>query len=166
MIQEICVIDDSGADLIVDIRKAFMEKNEKIKLTLKTTSQLEEVLDTIPNLIIINEDRLDITIYEMVRNIRNDDNNAITPIIVVSSNSSKTHAVDVMKEMVQYYIRKPFEKEYAYYLIKNFLELLQVNRRISPLTGLPGNVQIQAEIKKRIFKREKFRNAIFRFRQF
>ncbi len=125
---------------------------------------LEEVLDTIPNLIIINEDRLDITIYEMVRNIRNDDNNAITPIIVVSSNSSKTHAVDVMKEMVQYYIRKPFEKEYAYYLIKNFLELLQVNRRISPLTGLPGNVQIQAEIKKRIFKREKFRNAIFRFR--
>ena len=164
MIQEICVIDDSGADLIVDIRKAFMEKNEKIKLTLKTTSQLEEVLDTIPNLIIINEDRLDITIYEMVRNIRNDDNNAITPIIVVSSNSSKTHAIDVMKEMVQYYIRKPFEKEYAYYLIKNFLELLQVNRRISPLTGLPGNVQIQAEIKKRIFKREKFRNAIFRFR--
>lgn len=164
MIQEICVIDDSGADLIVDIRKAFMEKNEKIKLTLKTTSQLEEVLDTIPNLIIINEDKLDITIYEMVRNIRNDDNNAITPIIVVSSNSSKTHAIDVMKEMVQYYIRKPFEKEYAYYLIKNFLELLQVNRRISPLTGLPGNVQIQAEIKKRIFKREKFRNAIFRFR--
>ena len=164
MVQEICVIDDSGADLIVDIRKAFMEKNEKIKLTLKTTSQLEEVLDTIPNLIIINENRLDITIYEMVRNIRNDDNNAITPIIVVSSNSSKTHAVDVMKEMVQYYIRKPFEKEYAYYLIKNFLELLQVNRRISPLTGLPGNVQIQAEIKKRIFKREKFRNAIFRFR--
>ena len=164
MIQEICVIDDNGADLIVDIRKAFMEKDEKIKLTLKTTSQLEEVLDTIPNLIIINEDKLDITIYEMVRNIRNDDNNAITPIIVVSSNSSKTHAVDVMKEMVQYYIRKPFEKEYAYYLIKNFLELLQVNRRISPLTGLPGNVQIQAEIKKRIFKREKFRNAIFRFR--
>ena len=160
MIQEICVIDDSGADLIVDIRKAFMEKNEKIKLTLKTTSQLEEVLDTIPNLIIINEDKLDITIYEMVRNIRNDDNNAITPIIVVSSNSSKTHAVDVMKEMVQYYIRKPFEKEYAYYLIKNFLELLQVNRRISPLTGLPGNVQIQAEIKKRIIKKERFRNAI------
>ena len=164
MIQEICVIDDNGADLIVDIRKAFMEKNEKIKLTLKTTKQLEDVLDMIPNLIIINEDKLEISIYDMVRQIRNDDNNSITPIIVVSSNSSKSHSIDVMKEMVQYYIRRPFESEYVYYLIKNFLELLQVNRRISPLTGLPGNVQIQAEIKKRIFKREKFRNAIFRFR--
>ena len=137
MIQEICVIDDNGADVIVDIRKAFMEKNEKIKLMLKTTKQLEEVLDMIPNLIIINEDNLDINIYEMVRKIRNDDNNSITPIIVISSNSSKKHSIDVMKEMVQYYIRKPFESEYVYYIIKNFLELLQVNRRISPLTGLP-----------------------------
>lgn len=160
MIQEICVVDDNGADVIVDIRKAFMEKNEKIKLMLKTTKQLEEVLDMIPNLIIINEDNLDINIYEMVRKIRNDDNNSITPIIVISSNSSKKHSIDVMKEMVQYYIRKPFESEYVYYIIKNFLELLQINRRISPLTGLPGNVQIQAEIKKRIIKKERFRNAI------
>ena len=160
MIQEICVIDDNGADVIVDIRKAFMEKNEKIKLMLKTTKQLEEVLDMIPNLIIINEDNLDINIYEMVRKIRNDDNNSITPIIVISSNSSKKHSIDVMKEMVQYYIRKPFESEYVYYIIKNFLELLQINRRISPLTGLPGNVQIQAEIKKRIIEKERFRNAI------
>lgn len=160
MIQELCVIDDNGADVIVDIRKAFMEKNEKIKLMLKTTKQLEEVLDMIPNLIIINEDNLDINIYEMVRKIRNDDNNSITPIIVISSNSSKKHSIDVMKEMVQYYIRKPFESEYVYYIIKNFLELLQINRRISPLTGLPGNVQIQAEIKKRIIKKERFRNAI------
>ena len=137
MIQEICVIDDNGADLIVDVRKAFMEKNKKIKLTLKTTKQLEDVLDMIPNLIIINEDKLEISIYDMVRQIRNDDNNSITPIIVVSSNSSKSHSIDVMKEMVQYYIRRPFESEYVYYLIKNFLELLQVNRRISPLTGLP-----------------------------
>ena len=160
MIQEICVIDDNGADVIVDIRKAFMEKNEQIKLMLKTTKQLEEVLDMIPNLIIINEDNLDINIYEMVRKIRNDDNNSITPIIVISSNSSKKHSIDVMKEMVQYYIRKPFESEYVYYIIKNFLELLQINRRISPLTGLPGNVQIQAEIKKRIIKKKRFRNAI------
>ena len=62
MIQEICVIDDNGADLIVDIRKAFMEKQEKIKLTLKNTKQLEDVLDMIPNLIIINENKLEMMI--------------------------------------------------------------------------------------------------------
>ena len=155
MIQEICVIDDNGADIIVDIRKAFMEKQEKIKLTLKNTKQLEDVLDMIPNLIIINEDKLEINIYDMVKQIRNDDNNSITPIIVVSSNSSKRHAIDVMKEMVQYYIRRPFESEYVYYLIKNFLELLQVNRRISPLTGLPRKCTNTSRNKKENIKKRK-----------
>ena len=154
MIQEICVIDDNGADLIVDIRKAFMEKQEKIKLTLKNTKQLEDVLDMIPNLIIINEDKLEINIYDMVKQIRNDDNNSITPIIVVSSNS-KRHAIDAMKEMVQYYIRRPFESEYVYYLIKNFLELLQVNRRISPLTGLPRKCTNTSRNKKENIKKRK-----------
>ena len=155
MIQEICVIDDNGADLIVDIRKAFMEKQEKIKLTLKNPKQLEDVLDMIPNLIIINEDKLEINIYDMVKQIRNDDNNSITPIIVVSSNSSKRHAIDVMKEMVQYYIRRPFESEYVYYLIKNFLELLQINRRISPLTGLPRKCTNTSRNKKENIKKRK-----------
>lgn len=155
MIQEICVIDDNGADLIVDIRKAFMEKQEKIKLTLKNTKQLEDVLDMIPNLIIINEDKLEINIYDMVKQIRNDDNNSITPIIVVSLNSSKRHAIDVMKEMVQYYIRRPFESEYVYYLIKNFLELLQINRRISPLTGLPRKCTNTSRNKKENIKKRK-----------
>ena len=129
MIQEICVIDDNGADLIVDIRKAFMEKQEKIKLTLKNTKQLEDVLDMIPNLIIINEDKLEINIYDMVKQIRNDDNNSITPII--------------------------FESEYVYYLIKNFLELLQVNRRISPLTGLPRKCTNTSRNKKENIKKKK-----------
>ena len=155
MIQEICVIEDNGADLIVDMRKAFMEKQEKIKLTLKNTKQLEDVLDMIPNLIIINEDKLEINIYDMVKQIRNDDNNSITPIIVVSSNSSKRHAIDVMKEMVQYYIRRPFESEYVYYLIKNFLELLQINRRISPLTGLPRKCTNTSRNKKENIKKRK-----------
>ena len=30
------------------------------------------------------------------------------------------------------------------------------NRRVSPLTGLPGNVQIHAELKKRILRQEPF----------
>ncbi len=31
-----------------------------------------------------------------------------------------------------------------------------MNRRISPLTGLPGNVQIQADMKKRLLSKERF----------
>ena len=33
---------------------------------------------------------------------------------------------------------------------------MYTNRRVSPLTGLPGNVQIQAEMKKRLLNKETF----------
>ena len=33
---------------------------------------------------------------------------------------------------------------------------MYTNRRVSPLTGLPGNVQIHAELKKRLFSNEPF----------
>ena len=33
---------------------------------------------------------------------------------------------------------------------------MQVNRRVSPLTGLPGNVQIQTEMKRRLINKEHF----------
>ena len=40
--------------------------------------------------------------------------------------------------------------------IINIINLLEINRRVSPLTGLPGNVQIQAEMKKRLLNNEIF----------
>ena len=61
-----------------------------------------------------------------------------------------------MQEAIEYFIKKPVDEEYLYYTIKNLNRLLTINRRISPLTGLPGNVQIHAELKKRILNREPF----------
>ena len=46
-------------------------------------------------------------------------------------------------------------------IVKNMLRLLSVNRTVSPLTGLPGNVQIQTELKRRLLKREPFRVLYF-----
>ena len=41
-------------------------------------------------------------------------------------------------------------------IIKNLSRLLTVNRTVSPLTGLPGNLPIQTELKKRLLKKEPF----------
>ena len=64
--------------------------------------------------------------------------------------------IKILKNSVSYFIKKPLDKEYLYYTIKNITTLLYINRRVSPLTGLPGNVQIQAEMKKRLMNKEEF----------
>ena len=74
----------------------------------------------------------------------------------MSSNTDKYHKLEVLEQSVEYYIKKPVDTEYLYYTIKNLDRLLKMNRRISPLTGLPGNVQIHAELKKRITNKEEF----------
>ena len=107
-------------------------------------------------MIIVDEDTIGVDVKEVCKILRQDEDNSITPIIVISSNWDKDHRLEILKQSVEYFIVKPIEKEYIYYTIKNLTRLLQVNRRVSPLTGLPGNVQIQTEMKRRLLNKENF----------
>ena len=154
MIQEVYIIDDKK-ELIENLKLAF--KNDKeYKFKTVGTDNLEEALRNIPSLIIIDEDTAQMDILELCGKIRADEDNSITPIIVITSNKDRMHRIDILKTHVEYFIKKPIDEEYLYYTIKNITSLMYINRRVSPLTGLPGNVQIQAEMKKRLLNKEKF----------
>ena len=154
MVQEIYVIDDDESSL--PIFKELFKKENEFKFIGVKTEQIDIALKNIPFLIIINEDAIDRNASEVCEKIRTDEDNKITPIIVVSSNSDRRHRLEVLSKSVEYYIKKPVDTDYLYYTVKNLNRLLSVNRRISPLTGLPGNIQIHAELKKRISKDEEF----------
>ena len=152
--QEIYIIDDDESS--VPIFKELFKDEKEFKFIGVKTEQIDVALKNIPFLIIINEDAIEVDVIEVCRKIRNDEDNRITPIIVVSSNIDRTHRINVLKESVEYYIKKPVDTAYLYYTLKNLNRLLIMNRRISPLTGLPGNVQIHAELKKRLSNKEEF----------
>lgn len=154
MIQEIYIIDDDDSSIEV-FRELF--KNEKnYKFTNIKSEQIDIALKNIPSLIIINEDAIERNVIELCKQIRRDEDNSITPVIVVSSDRDKEHRIKVLNEAIEYYIRKPVDEDYLFYTIKNLNRLLSINRTISPLTGLPGNVQIHAELKKKLANKEEF----------
>lgn len=155
MVQDIYIIDNNN-ELIEKLRESFKRELDEYKFKSVRTSEIELALRNIPALIIIDEDTADANIVEFCKSIRSNEDNSITPIIVVSSNREREHVIEVLKTDVEYYIKKPINEEYLYYTIKNIVGLLTKNRRISPLTGLPGNVQIQAEMKKRLLNKETF----------
>ena len=154
MSQEIYIIDNSNN--LTKIISDLFKKEKEYKLKSVDTDKIDDVLKNIPSLIVINEDEIDENIIEVCKKIRLNEDNSITPIIVVSSNKEKSHRVEVLKECVEHYIKAPIDNEYLYFTIKNLIRLLDTNRRVSPLTGLPGNVQIQAEMKKRLLNKENF----------
>ena len=136
MVQEIYIIDDDDSSIVI-FRELFRNDPEFKFISVKT-EQIDVALKNIPSLIVINED------------------NTITPVIIVSSKTSKEHRMRILQESVEYFIKKPVDEEYLYYTVKNLNRLLASNRTVSPLTGLPGNVQIHAELKKRISRQEPF----------
>ena len=155
MVHDIYIIDNEN-ELRDKLIENFRREVDEYKFKTVKTSELEVALRNIPTLLIIDEDNTDINIVEFCKSIRTNEDNSIAPIIVVSSNREKEHAVEVLKTDVQYYIKKPLDDEFFYYTIKNIVGLLTKNRTVSPLTGLPGNVQIQTEMKKRLLNKDTF----------
>lgn len=154
MIQEIYIIDDDESCIPVFEQLFCHDKEYEFKCV--KTQEIDTVLKNIPSLIIINEDSINRDAVEICKMIRQDEDNSITPIIVASSNPDKKHRIDIISKSVEYYIKKPVDEQYLYYTIKNLMRLMYMNRRVSPLTGLPGNVQIHAEMKKRMLNHEEF----------
>jgi len=154
MIKQIYVFDTT-IKLLNDLREMFKDDNS-YRFKCVESQKIDGVLKEIPDVIIINEDNLKDKLHTLCSRIRNDSDNAITPIIVLSSNEDFSHKLDVIKDSVEYFVEKSLGKEYIYYTVKNIARLLTVNRTVSPLTGLPGNVKIQSELKKRVSLNEAF----------
>ena len=154
MVNEVYIIDDDESSIII-FRELFREDKEYKFISVKT-EQIDIALKNIPALIVINEDAINVDVLDVCRKIRKDEDNTITPVIVVSPNGSREHRLKILNESVEYFIKKPVDEGYLYYTVKNLTRLLTTNRRMSALTGLPGNVQINSELKKHLIKNEEF----------
>lgn len=155
MVQDIYILEENG-ELKTKLEQLFLNEEDKYEFTDFKADDIEKILLDIPTMIIIDEDYVRDRCFDICKKIRDNEDNSITPIIIVSSIWDLRHSVDALSMSVQYYINKPIDDGYLYHIVRNMIQLIYLNRRISPLTGLPGNVQIQTEMKRRLLKKELF----------
>ena len=154
MIHEIFIVEDEE-DILPTLRREF-EKDKDYYFRTILSEELSEHLLDIPTLFIINEDKLNGNVTDICKTIRNSEDNIITPIMVITSNHAVEHERTILQEDVEYYIKRPADDACVCLMIKNIVRLLYINRGISPLTKLPGNVPIQSELRKRLLKKQEF----------
>lgn len=140
----------------VELIKNIFRKEKKYKFRSVKTEDVDLALKNIPDLIVIDEDFIEAPIEDICNKIRTNEDNSITPIVVISSHTEMEHKIEILKGEIEYFVDSPVNEQYLYCVIKNIIRLININRRVSPLTGLPGNVQIHAELKKRLLNREEF----------
>ena len=95
MKQEIYIIDDDNSSIVI-FRELFKNDKEYKFISVKS-EQIDIALKNIPALIIINEDAIQRDVVSLCRQIRKDEDNTITPVIVVSSRSEKEHRMRILK---------------------------------------------------------------------
>lgn len=152
--KSIVIIDDTKEVYQLATRLFQKEPEYEFILSSSKEEEIHQALETIPNLIIIHGDGIKKQILKVCEYIRKNPDNAITPMIVTASNKEVDFRVEVLKRVVEYYIPKPLHERYFYYTIRNLSRLIEANRCISNLTGLPGNVQIEIELKRRVAARK------------
>ena len=119
MIHEIYIIDD---EMILTESLKFLFKAERdFKLVRVKTDNVKTALNKIPAMMIINEDNVSMDTIELCDLIRTNEDNSITPIIVVSSIQDKPHRLEILRHSVEYYIRKPIDNDYLFYTVKNLM---------------------------------------------
>jgi len=152
----VLIIDDTSEVINFTLELFKKEKGYVFVHCSSDTPTLRSGLQSIPDLIVVNADGLQNDVKSVCEYVRKNKENNITPIIITASTREEDFKVEMMKNKVEYVISKPLNDKYFYYTIKNISGLISANRCISALTGLPGNIQIENELKRRIAGRAQY----------
>jgi diguanylate cyclase (GGDEF)-like protein len=153
----VLVVDDDR-----NLRKIISTNLELAGFAVETASDGAEALSMIENLqpdIVL----LDLMMpymdgYEVAKRIRNHQNPSIAnvPIIILTAKGETEDKLRGFEAGADDYITKPFGPQELLARVRAKIRRVEVDSSLSPLTRLPGNLAIQAELRRRIDGNEPF----------
>lgn len=109
-----------------------------------------------PDLVILDVVMPGMSGFEVCKILRDDESNNLMPIIILTAQDDEEDKLKGLELGADDYITKPFNPRELLSRVRNTLKRIDRNRWANPLTGLRGNVEIQAEINSRIARKELF----------
>lgn len=109
-----------------------------------------------PDLVLLDVVMPDMDGFEVCRILRDSESNNLLPIIILTSKENEDDKLVGLELGADDYIIKPFNKRELISRVKNTLKRIERNRSANPLTGLSGNIEIQAELISKIESKKPF----------
>ncbi|MBP1737095.1 MAG: diguanylate cyclase protein [Oscillospiraceae bacterium] len=149
MEKKILIIDDSL--FFIKCIEAILEKAGYAVLHAATgAAGLHMVAAEKPDLVLLDVVMPDMSGFDVCRILRESESNNLLPIIMLTSQDHQDDKLIGLDLGADDYITKPFDNRELLSRVKNTLTRIDRNRHANPLTGLQGNLEIQAEINSRI----------------
>lgn len=149
--KKILIVDDSNFFVSV-IKQTLTQENYNVIWASSGEDGLRLVREEKPDLVLLDVVMPDISGFDVCRILRSTESNNLMPIIILTSQNDHEAMLIGLNLGADDYIVKPFDKRELLYRVKNTLKRIDRNRNANPLTGLPGNVEIQRELISRIEK--------------
>lgn len=149
--KKILIIDDTEmmVKLTTDI---LMEKGYDVVSANNGVDGIKMVMSENPDLVLLDVVMPGIDGFEVCKLLRKDESNNLMPIIMLTAQGNEEDKLAGLELGADDYITKPFNPRELISRVKNTLLRIDRNRLANPLTGLPGNIEIQSEINYRIVK--------------
>ena len=145
----ILAVDDSA--LMLKALSDILENEGYEVITARNGIEgIKKVNELRPNLVLLDVVMPEMDGFEVCRILRDDVSNNLIPIIMLTSQSDESDRLEGLELGADDYITKPYNEREVVIRVRNTLKRIDRNRNANPLTGLPGNIEIQTEINRRI----------------
>jgi len=153
--KKILIIDDS--ELMVKLITDILQGRDYIVVSASDGFQgLRKVTEEKPDLVLLDIVMPGMDGFEVCKVLRDNPANNLMPIIMLTAQENEDDKLTGLELGADDYIIKPFNPRELLSRISNTLIRIDRNRWANPLTGLKGNLEIQAEINRRIVTNELF----------
>jgi diguanylate cyclase (GGDEF)-like protein len=155
MTERILVVDDDP-DILEFVRLNLELDGFDVDTADGGAVALEAAAANPPDLMLLDIMMPEIDGLTVLRRMRSDPPTASVPVIILTARSLAEDRVKGLDLGADDYITKPFDLEEMVARVRTVLRRSRQMRDLSPLTGLPGNFRITAELEERVGGDETF----------
>jgi diguanylate cyclase (GGDEF)-like protein len=153
--ESVLVVDDDP-DVARFVEVNLRSAGYDVSLAVNGEQALEAAVELSPDLVLLDVMMPKLDGFEVARRLRRDPRTSSTSIIMLTAKALSADKVLGLSSGADDYIIKPFDPVELLARVKGTLRRAGEMRALSPLTGLPGNIRIQEEIRRRVAESQPF----------
>ncbi len=149
MAEMVLVVDDDP-DVARFVEVNLRSAGYQVAVASNGEEALERAVELRPDLVLLDVMMPKLDGFEVAQRLRRDSRTSSTSIIMLTAKALSSDKVLGLSSGADDYIIKPFDPIELLARVKGTLRRAREMRALSPLTGLPGNIRVQEEIRRRV----------------
>jgi diguanylate cyclase (GGDEF)-like protein len=155
MAEHVLVVDDDP-DVARFVEVNLRSAGYNVTVASNGEEAMDQALELRPDLVLLDVMMPKMDGFEVAQRLRRDSRTSSSSIIMLTAKALSSDKVLGLSSGADDYIIKPFDPVELLARVKGTLRRAREMRALSPLTGLPGNIRVQEEIRRHVAEDEPF----------